>query len=305
MSISKIFHKIQTTIKSPRLLLILPLQFLSPLFNDRFYLKLLFRLKVGYKLDLSNPKTYNEKLQWLKLYHKDPILPKLIDKYEYKKYVKNIIGEEYVIETFGVWSSFNEIDFDKLPNQFVLKTTHDQGGVIICKDKFNLDISKVEKKINKHLKRNLFYLMREWPYKYVKPRIIVEELLVDETKGDLWDYKFYCFDGKPEFMFISMGRQSGHVPLYYYDMEFNYLEIERPGHKAGERFIEKPINWELMKELASKLSKGQPHVRIDFFNINGKILAGEFTLYQGGGMMPFIPKEWDDKFGKLIHLPKK
>jgi len=293
-----------TVMRNPQVLLIKLLETISPLIGDSIYLKLLFPLKVGYKLNLKNPQTYNEKIQWLKLYYRDPILPKLVDKYEYKEYVKKMVGEEYVVKNYGVWHSVEDIDLEKLPSQFVLKTTHDQGGVVICKDKTTFDFVKAKRKLNKHMKRDLYYLSREWPYKSLKPRIIAEELLIDNEKGDLWDYKFYCFHGEPKAMYISMGRQSTHVPFYYYDMDFNVLDIDRPHHESDGKIIEKPENWESMKEIARKMSAGQPHVRIDFYDIKGKLFLGEYTLFQGGGLMPFSPRKWDYTFGSWLDIEK-
>src|SRR5690606_148439 len=200
----------------------------SPIFSDEFYLKRLFPLMVGYKLNLQDPKTYNEKLQWLKLYYRDPLLPCLVDKYEYKKYVKELVGERYVVKNLGVWDNFEEINFDKLPTQFVLKTTHDQGGVVICKDKSTFDIINARRKLKRHFNLNLYYLYREWPYKYIKPRIIAEEYLIDESGDDLKDYKLYCFNGEPKVMYISSGRQTNTTYLDFFDMDFNYLNIRRP-----------------------------------------------------------------------------
>src|SRR5690554_3787274 len=200
------------------------LYIISPLVSDRKYLKLLFPLRTGYKLNLKNPRTYNEKLQWLKLNYRNDLYPKLVDKYEFKEYARKIVGDKYIIKTYGVWDSFEEIDFDILPKQFVLKTTHDQGGVVVCRDKSKLDINKVREKINKHLgRRSLYYLMREWPYKYVKPRIIAEELLVEKDELGLKDYKFYCFHGVPKIFYISYGRQGKETFLDYYDISFNKL----------------------------------------------------------------------------------
>lgn len=295
----------QKAITNPKKILIHILIKCSTIFPDKLYLKLLFRLKAGYRLNLKNPQTFNEKLQWLKLYYRDPLLPKLVDKYEYKEFVREKIGDEYNVKTYGVWNSFDEIDFNSLPKQFVLKTTHDQGGVLICKDKTSFDVKNARKMMNKHLKRNLFYLMREWPYKYVKARIIAEELLVGKDNEDLWDYKFYCFDGVPKYMYISMGRQGEVTYFYNYDMNFNLLDLERPIYKPGNKKIKKPKNWDKMIALAEVLSEGQPHVRIDFYDVNDRIYAGEYTLFQGGGMMPFIPKKWDYEYGKQIILPEK
>lgn len=299
-----ILRKFITALKKPKLLLIKSLMFLSPLFSDKIYLKMLFPLKVGYKLNLDNPKSYNEKLQWLKLNYKNPELPKLVDKYDYKEYVKKNVGEQFLIKTYGVWTSVEEIDFDNLPSQFVLKTTHDQGGVIVCQDKSTFDIVKAKKKLQKHLNRNLYYLFREWVYNEVQPRIIAEEYLEDKSKEGLKDYKFYCFDGEPKLMYITSGKQIGANYIDFYDMDFNYIDIKRPKFKQmGNHYI-KPINWDLMIELAQKLSKGYPHVRIDFYDVNDKLYFGEFTLFQGGGLMPFYPEKWDYILGEYINLPE-
>lgn len=301
----KIFiRKIRTVIKDPKSVLVKALYFVSPIFSDRIYLKMLFPLKAGYKLDLDNPKTYNQKLQWLKINYREPEMSRMVDKYEAKEYVKEIIGEEYVIKSYGVWNSFDEIDFDTLPNSFVLKTTHDQGGVIIVKDKKDFNKIKAKKKLEKHLKSQHYYLTREWPYKDVNPRILAEEYLTNESIGDLYDYKFYCFHGKPEVMYISHGRHSDICYFDFYDMGFNHLDIDRRGYPQSNKQLKKPENWDLMIELAEKLSKNVPHVRVDFYNIQGHIYIGEMTFFQGGGMMPFYPQQWDYTFGNWIDLDK-
>lgn len=284
-------------------IIIKALYLISPLVPDKIYLKILFPLRTGYRLNLKNPITYNEKLQWLKLYNRDPALPDRVDKYEYKVWAENIIGSEYVPKTYGLWTSAEEIDFNSLPDRFVIKTTHDQGGVLICKEKSEFDEKYARKMLKSHLRRNLYNMMKEWPYKEVKPRIMAEELLSGFDGDDLFDYKFYCFDGEPRYMYVSRGRQSAHTPFYFFDMNFNPLSIVRPGHEPDDFSIEKPQNWELMIKLARKLSYGQPHVRIDFYNLNGKVKVGEYTLFQGGGMMPFIPEYWDYELGKWLNLP--
>ncbi|HRN54814.1 MAG TPA: ATP-grasp fold amidoligase family protein [Agriterribacter sp.] len=269
--------------------------------SDRLYLKLLFPLGTGYRLNLKNPQTYNQKLQWLNLNYRDPLLCKLADKHDVKNYVKEMIGEEYVVKSYGVWRSFEEIDFNTLPAQFVLKTTHDSGGIVICKDKSTLDLEKAREKINRHLKKNLFYTFREWVYKNIEPRIIAEEFLVDESKVELKDYKFFCFNGEPKAMFIATGRQSGNTMFDFYDISFNHLDIIQ-GYPQSGKIVEKPKNYALMVELAGKLSKGLPHVRIDFYNIDGKILFGEYTFFHFAGIEPFQPQKWDYEFGSWIDL---
>src|SRR5699024_8410056 len=174
---------------------------------DKIYLKICFRAKMRRKIDFSNVRTYNEKLQWLKINDRNPIYTKMVDKYEVREYIANHIGEEYLIPLIGVYDSFEEINFNELPNQFVLKCTHDSGGLVICKDKSKLDIEAARKKINDSLKRNYYYLFREWPYKNVKPRVICEKYMVDEFEKELKDYKFFCFNGKPKALFVASDRE--------------------------------------------------------------------------------------------------
>ena len=303
MSAVNIFkRKVRTLISKPKSLFVKTLQLLSPMMTDKPYLKLFFPLMTGYKLDLENPQTYNQKLQWLNLNYRNPLLCKLADKHEVKNYVKEMVGEEYVVKSYGVWNSFDEIDFNKLPSQFVLKTTHDSGGIVICKDKSALDIDKARKKINRHLKKNLFYKYREWVYKNIEPRIIAEEFLVDESKVELKDYKFFCFNGEPKAMFIATGRQAGKTRFDFYDINFNHLDIVQ-GYPQSGRVVEKPQNYDLMVALAGKLSKGLPHVRVDFYNIGGKILLGELTFFHFAGVEPFQPQKWDYEFGSWLDLP--
>lgn len=300
-AINTFIQKTNTIINNPKSLLIKPLQLLSPWLSDKLYMKLLFPLMTGYKLDLKNPQTYNQKLQWLNLNYRNPLLCKLADKHEVKNYVKERVGEEFVIKSYGVWNAFDEIDFNKLPSQFVLKTTHDSGGIVICKDKSTLDLEKAREKITRHLKINLFYKFREWVYKDIKPRVIAEEFLVDESKVELKDYKFFCFNGEPKAMFIATGRQEGNTMFDFYDINFNHLDIIQ-GHPQSGKIVEKPKNYALMVELAGKLSKGLPHVRVDFYNIDGKILFGEYTFFHFAGLQPFHPQIWDYKFGSWINL---
>lgn len=302
-----VLKRINNRLSDPKTILIQVLYFLSPLFNDKLYLKLLFRLKMDQNLNLKNPQTYNEKLNWLKIYYRNPLMCTLADKYEVKDFVRKTIGEEFVIKNYGVWNSFDEINLDLLPNQFVLKTTHDSGGVVICRDKETFNFKKAKEKLENHLKRNLYHNYREWPYKNLKPRIIAEEYLVDESGTELKDYKFFCFNGEVKALFIATDRQSGDAKFDFYDQNFNHLDLIQ-FHKQSGKLLKKPQNFELMLSLSEKLGKGFPHVRVDFYNINGKILFGEYTFYHHGGVVPFTPKEWDYKFGswiKLIHFNKK
>lgn len=276
--------------------------------SDKIFLQLLFRLKMGKKLNLDNPQTFNEKLQWLKLYDRNPKYTIMVDKYAVKDYVSPIIGSEYIIPLIGVWDNVDEIDFDKLPQQFVLKTTHGGGGggVIVCRDKSKLDISAAKRKLYFSLKSDLYKSFREWPYKNVPHRIIAEKVLFDPDYPDnsLNDYKFYCFDGVPKVVLISWGRFKGQVLFDYYDMDFQLLPFSQGGPNSGRK-IDKPHNFEKMKELASKLSAGIPHARIDLYNIRGKIYFGEITFFDSSGFAPFSPEEWDYKFGNWIKLPNR
>ncbi|WP_218645659.1 MULTISPECIES: ATP-grasp fold amidoligase family protein [unclassified Acinetobacter] len=304
MNMKVILRKFQTFLNNPRILLIKILYLISPIFSDALYLKLLFPLKTGYKLNLNKPRTYNEKLQWLKIHYKTPVMTKMVDKFLAKEFARNIIGDDFIVKSYGTWNSFEEIDFNVLPKSFVLKTTHDQGGVIIVRDKNKLDKEYAKNKLSKHLNRQHYFLSREWPYKNVKPRIMAEALLIDNEVDDLYDYKFYCFDGEPKIMYIAHGRHTDTCYFDFYDMDFNKLDISRPGYPQSNQHFEIPANWELMKQLARKLSLGFPHLRVDFYNINGRVYLGELTFFQGGGLMPFQPEIWDKVLGDWIHLEK-
>lgn len=299
-------NRIEKILKNPKLLFLTlgHREFLNWM-KDETYLKIAFRCSMGKKLNLSNPKSYSEKLQWLKLYDRRPIYTSLVDKYEAKRIVGNIIGVKYIIPTLGVWNTFDEIDFNSLPNQFVLKCTHDSGGVIICKDKNKLDISKAKKTIEKCLKHSFYWGQREWPYKNVRPRIIAETYMEDSVTKDLRDYKFFAFDGEVKALFIATERQAeGETKFDFFDSNFNHLDFTN-GHPNAEIMPTRPDNFELMKELAGKLSKGIPQVRVDFYEVDGSVYFGEMTFSHWSGMMPFEPEEWDYIFGEWINLPSK
>ena len=270
---------------------------------DEDYLKIQFWLRMGKPLNLENPKTYNEKLQWLKLNDRNPLYTQLVDKYAVKKYVGNLIGEEYILPTIGVWDSFSEIDFDKLPNQFVLKCTHDSGSTIVCQDKTTFDRKDAEEKITRCLQQNWYYLGREWPYKNVPPRILAEKYIVDESGTELKDYKFFCFNGIAKALFIASDRldESVDTKFDFYDMEFRHLPFTN-GHPNSNKNMKKPLNFEMMRKLAEKLSSNIPHVRVDFYNINGVIYFGEITFFHWSGWIPFKPYEWDETFGQWLDL---
>lgn len=273
------------------------------LIPDKIYLRCLFRLRVGYKLNLKNPTSFNEKLQWLKIYNRHDLQTKMVDKVEAKKYVAELIGEEYIIPTLAVYDTPDQIDFESLPNQFVLKCTHDSGGIIVCKDKSELNQGEVRAKFSRWLKTNYFYQNREWPYKNVKPRIIAEQYMEDESGYELKDYKWFCFNGKPKALFIAAdrGMENEETKFDFYDMDFNHLPFTN-GHPNASKLPRKPKGFDKMKELAAKLSVGEPHVRVDFYDINGCVYFGELTFYHWSGMVPFEPKEWDYIFGSWIKI---
>lgn len=270
--------------------------------DDESFIKRKYKASTGEILDLKKPRSFNEKIQWLKLYNHIPLYTQLVDKYSVREYVKEKIGEEYLTKCYGVYSKFENIDFDKLPDKFVIKCTHDCGSVVLCDSKSKINMSKIGKKLNAALSRNYYYQGREWPYKNVIPRIIIEEYLEDHTTNDLYDYKFFCFSGVPKVLFVSIGRQEGNLQLNFYDMGFNKLPFER-GYPNFDVNIPKPKNFKKMIELATKLSEGIPFVRVDFYDIEGRIVFGEMTFSPGGGMEVFKPKEWDYILGQWIELP--
>lgn len=273
------------------------------LLSDKTYTRLKYRLKMNRKLNLKKPETFTEKLNWLKLYDHDPRYIPLVDKWDVTSFVHERIGEGYCIKKLGVWDTFEEINFDDFPNQFVLKCTNDSGGIVICKDKALFDREAARIVLNHSLKRNYYWHNREWPYKNLKPRILAEEFLVDASGNGLIDYKFFCFDGKPEFMFIATGRAEGKTCFDFYDMDFNWIPVKQHYPNAKQR-PEKPECFDEMIVLAQKLAQGLKHVRVDFFQVDGKVYFGELTFTHFGGYERFEPEIYDYEFGKLLNLNK-
>lgn len=267
---------------------------------DELYIQLNYFGHFHKFANLKNPQTYNEKLNWLKLHDRNPIYTKLVDKYEVKPIIAEIIGNEYIIPTLGVWDFFDEIDFDYLPNQFVLKCTHDSEGVVVVKDKNKLDKAMAREKLENALNKNFYYIGREWPYKDIKPRIIAEKYMEDITDGELRDYKFFCFGGEPKALFVATDRAIDNVKFDFFDLDYTHLDIKQKYPNAGN--VRKPVTFDKMIELSRIISKGYPHVRIDFYEVNGKLYFGEFTLYHFSGFMPFQPSEWDKVFGDWLVL---
>lgn len=273
--------------------------------TDEQFIRKKWKSKMDYPLNLDNPQTLCEKLQWLKLHDRKPKYSAMVDKYEAKKIVADAIGERYIIPTYGVWDDFDSIDFDALPEQFVLKCTHDSGGFVICKDKKTFDKEAAKKKLCKSLKRNYYYGVREWPYKDVKPRIIAEKYIKELGHPDSIEYKTTCFNGKVKFVTICTGIAHAkfeersndsyttdfeHMPWYAY-------------YKNSSVKLEKPKEWEELISVCEKLSVGVPYLRVDCYIIDGQILFGEMTFYTWGGMMKIEPSEWDRKLGEMLELP--
>lgn len=276
----------------------------SSWFPDVYYIKRQFKYCMGYRLNLQNPKTYQEKLQWLKLYAYKPIYAKMVDKYEVKGFVSQTIGKEYIIPTYGIYDKAEDIDYSILPNSFIMKTTHDSGTIVICKDKTKLDKKKSNQYLNRRLKKKYYLKERELFYKDVKPRIIIEKM-IGELGEDLRDYKFYCFNGEPKLMFIISNRwgEGGHKADYF-DMDGKPVKISQPGFDNSEILPSLPPVFEEMKVLAAKLSKDIPHLRVDFYYTQNKIYVGELTFFESGGYLPFYPEEINTLLGNWIDLSK-
>lgn len=270
---------------------------------DDLYIKLIYRANIRNKLNLENPITFNEKLQWLKINDRNTLYTKLADKYEVREYVKERIGEEYLIPLLGIYDNFDDIDFDSLPTQFVLKTTHDSGGVVICKDKSKFEIKKARQKINKSLDRNYYYTGREWQYKNIKPRIICEKYMIDENDNILKDYKFYCFNGEIKCILVVSEREKN-TKLDFFDENFKIMPFNKFGYENSNSDINKPENLEEMMNIVRALSKGMIHVRIDLYEDKGKIFFGEFTFHDFSGIKKFEPEQYDELFGNWIDLSK-
>lgn len=273
---------------------------------DEPYLKLMFRLRMGKKLDLENPFTFNEKLQWLKLHDRKPIYITMVDKYEAKKYVADIIGEKYIIPTLGVWDHYDEIDFDALPDRFVLKCTHDSGGLVIVRNKSQLNHQHTKAKIEKSLKTNFYWVGREWPYRNVKPRIIAEQYMEDKTHDGgsnvLPVYKFFCFDGQPKLVQAIQNDKQPDETVDYYDLEWKRIKLKQ-NYPNSVTPMEKPQNLDEMIDMAIALaSEKEGFIRVDFYSVNGISYFSEYTFFSDSGWKKFEPSSWDSDLGKMIKL---
>lgn len=273
------------------------------LIPDSLYLKAYFKVETGKWPDLKHPVGYMEKLQWLKLHDRRDVYTQMVDKASAKDFVRERIGEEYLIPTLGIYESFDQIPLAELPDQFVIKCTHDSAGLVICRDKASFDPESARKKIEACLKRNFYYTGREWPYKNVKPRIIVEKYMEDPETAELRDYKFFTFGGVPKILYITSGRGSGgETSADFFDVEFNHLDL-RIDHEMAAVPPAKPKNFAKMQELAAILSAGTPQLRVDFYEVDGKIYFGEMTFFHCSGFATFRPADWDRLLGSWVTLP--
>lgn len=276
--------------------------FLCRWLSDEHYLKIIYFIRTGHKLNIAQPKRFNEKIQWLKLHNRVSEYVSMVDKAQAKDFATKRIGYEFVIPTIGIWDRPEEIVFEELPEKFVLKCTHDSGGVIICSEKNAFDFEGAKKKLNYLLRRNYYYQNREWIYQNIQPRIIAEQYIGDFEKNDSIDYKFMCFDGKVKCLFTCTERftEEG-LKVTFFDRDFNLLSFERQYPKSS-KIISKPQNYEKMIEIAEKLADGIKFVRVDLYNINGDIYFGEMTFFPGSGMEKFRPDEWDYIMGEWLDL---
>lgn len=267
--------------------------------SDKSFIELIYRLRMGKRLNLDNPKTFTEKLQWLKLYDHNPMYTTMADKIGMRGFVEDRLGCGYTVPLVGVYGSFKKIGLDELPSRFVMKTSHDSGSYIVCKDKASFDIKAARKAMTRSLRRNYYMTTREWQYKDVVPKIVVEEFLSDGNEA-LTDYKFFCFDGKCEFLYI-MCETSSIPSQIILDSDFNRLPFRMDDDQV-DSMPEKPSCFEEMKRIAQVLSHGIPFLRVDMYLVDGKVYVGELTFYHYGGYIPFSPPEWDGKLGELIDL---
>ncbi len=271
---------------------------------DEEYLKKVYRYKMGYELNLEHPQTFSEKLQWLKLHDRKPEYTRMVDKYEMKQYIADTVGEDYVIPTLGIYDRAEEIDFSSLPDQFVLKCTHNSHSIVICKDKSKLNQNEARKKMQEGLQKNYYYRLREWCYKDVKPRIIAEKFMSNQGE-DLIDFKVHAFNGTPRVILVCKDRFSkGNYTQDFFDCDWNHLPVKRPKSKNATVVMKQPKCLGKMLEISQRLSEGIPFLRTDFYIIEKKLYIGELTFFPASGLVPFQPESFDREMGSWLRLPK-
>lgn len=270
--------------------------------SDEKYLRYRYKQRVHKNLNLDNPSLFTEKLQWLKINDRNSLYTKMVDKFEAKSFIEDKVGKKYVIPTYGIYDKFDDIDFSSLPNSFILKCTHNSGGIVICKNKEELNIDEARKKINKCLQYNHYYTSREWPYKNVKPRIIAEEFLTNDDNSEVVEYNFFCFNGVPKLVMCCLGDKRVKRYNDFYDMDFNKLDLKCE-YSNSDIILEKPKCFDELVNLSKKLSIGLPHLRVDLYVCNDKIYVGELTFFHWGGLCKFEPEDWDKTLGDWLELP--
>ncbi|MBQ3644587.1 MAG: glycosyl transferase [Candidatus Riflebacteria bacterium] len=301
MFFKDLLNKIENYYNKPEMLITTFLRKYGFFIPDKLFLSIYYKLKFGKRLNLKNPKSFNEKLQWLKLYDRCPEYVDLADKYKVKNHIEKIIGKEYLAELLGVWDCFDEINFDNLPNKFVLKVNHTSGGVVVCKDKDKLDLSLLKIKFNKMLKTNYFYAFREYPYKEIKPKIFAEQLLENEEEN-LIVYKVFVFNGKPKIIQVIQNDKQINESIDYYDPEWNLLDL-RQNYPNSDNHLSKPNLLGNMLDKSMILSQNLPFIRVDWYIVNNKLYFSEFTFYSDSGFAKFYPDKWDEILGSYLELP--
>ena len=301
MNIKKVFRSPLSSFK--RFCLRRKMHFYSSKFiPDAVAVRGLFKARLGYKLNLNDPKTFNEKTNWLKLYYRHDEFSKMVNKYESKIIVSNILGEQYVIPSIAVYDRWEDIDFNLLEPPYVIKTTHASGVVFVIKDSSDLNnLTAIKNRVKESLKQNYFYRSREWPYKNCKRQILIEKYVQDSNNNNLPVFKFFCFNGSPYLVQTIQNDKTSNESIDYFDMNWNRLDL-RQNFKNSENPFEKPTNFEEMKSVAAKLSNGFPFIRIDLYSINGKTYFSEYTFYSDSGLEKFDPADWDNRLGSLIDL---
>lgn len=277
---------------------------LSPLMSDKLYIRLKYRLFMERKCNLKHPVLFQEKLQWLKINDRREIYHTMVDKVDAKKFISERIGNEYVIPTIGIWNTIDEIDFNILPNEFILKNTYDSGSYFICTDKTYLDKGEVKKRLMISKGKDYYLYSREWPYKGLEHRIIAEPLLHDDRSPYLRDYKFFTFNGEPKFFYVTSNRgaETG-LKEDFFDIHGNLLDLNQKGYYNNPQTPTLPVNLEKMVIFAKILAKDTYHLRVDFYEINDRLYVGEMTFFDGGGFCPFVPEKYNTIFGDWIKLP--
>lgn len=282
-------------------------KFIFDRMDDKTYLGLRYKYATGKRINWSEPKEFNEKLMWLMINDRNPKYIDLVDKLKVKDIIAKKFGSEYVIPLITVGNRFEDIDLNKLPQKFVIKCNHDSGGIIICKDKETLDIEKAKSLINGNLDRDFFSITREWPNSKVEKKVIVEEYMEDnspDSNGELKDYKFYCFNGEPKFLYLSQGLTNHKTArINYVNLNWEIEPFYRKDYLQFEKLPEKPIQFEKMIEFSRILAENIPFVRVDWYEINGLLYFGEMTFYPGAGITDFYPNEWNRKIGDYLLLP--